>query len=89
MRQYEPIWHQLKSLPEEQAKTVGIRITANRLMHARIIKAVTKEKYKDIGYKLRTEPRVAIMEHKRAGSVVTFTLRFKLGLQKNLRLKDF
>jgi len=89
MRQYEPIWHTLKSLPEEQAKTVGIKITAPRVMHRRIIKAVTKEKYKDIGYKISIEPRVAIMEHSRAESVITFTLRFKLGLQKNLRPQDF
>ena len=45
MRQYQPIWEALK-------KGGVCIITAPAPLHRRIIKAVIKEKYNDLGYKL-------------------------------------
>lgn len=71
MREYEPIWNKLKA-----DKVVSI--TANRLLHPRIIKAVKKEKWKDIAYKLEIEPRVATLSHTSKQAVLTFHLSFSL-----------
>jgi len=78
MRQYEPVWIKLKSLPLDQATNLGVSITANRALHRRIIKAVRKEKYMDLGYKIRIEPRVAVIDTERSNSIITFKLRFSL-----------
>lgn len=45
MRKYQPIWERIK-----RDKTA--QIAAKPELHNRIITAVTKEKYKDIGWKL-------------------------------------
>jgi hypothetical protein len=67
MRKYEPIWHQLKSH--------GIvSITANRLSHPRIIKAVIKEKYGDVGYKVSIEPARAKLTYTCNHAILTFYL---------------
>lgn len=71
MRQYERIWEQLKLKKE-------VSITANRLLHPRILKAVVKEKWKDVGYKIQIEPRRAILSHSAHHSVLTFKLELKL-----------
>lgn len=76
MRQYEPIWQKLKSLPREEANKVGVKITAPRALHRRIIKAVKKEKWMDIGYKIQIEPMVATLELTRSNSILQFTLTF-------------
>ncbi len=73
-RQYQPIWLRLKALPPKQAEKQGISVTAPRVLHRRIVKAVVKEKWLDVGYKLEVEPKHAIMYHSRNGSVLTFTL---------------
>lgn len=78
MRQYEPIWTKLKSLPQTEAFTKGVSITAPRVLHRRIIKAVKKEKWMDIGYKLEIEPRVAVLCHSQKNSILTFRLTFSL-----------
>lgn len=70
-RYYSPVWTKLK-----QNKTVSI--TAPRLLHKRIVKAVTKEKWMDVGYKLEIEPRVATLSHSRNNSILTFYLTFSL-----------
>jgi hypothetical protein len=70
-RQYYPIWQDLKA-------NNTARITAPRALHRRIIKAVKKEKWMDIGYKISIEPRKAIISHARSGGVVTFFLTFSL-----------
>jgi hypothetical protein len=75
MRQYEPIWIRLKSLSKSEAETVGIAITAPRVLHRRIIKAVKKEKYMDFAYKA-TNPREAMLVHERNNSILTFKLVF-------------
>ncbi len=66
-RLYAPIWAQLKERGE-------VSITANRALHPRIIKAVTKETWLDIVYKLQISPQHATLRHMRKGSVITFRL---------------
>jgi len=75
MRQYQPIWHRLKSMPLTEASSKGVSVTANRLLHPRIIKAVVKEKWMDLEYKLAIEPATMILYHERKHSVLTFYLR--------------
>ena len=75
MRQYQPIWLKLKSMPLTEASSKGVSVTANRLLHPRIIKAVTKEKWMDLEYKLAVEPYTLILYHERKHSVLTFYLR--------------
>jgi hypothetical protein len=78
MRQYEPIWVKLKSMPQSEAHEKGVSITAPRALHRRIIKAVKKEKWMDIAYKLEIEPRVAVLSHSQRNSILTFRLSFSL-----------
>lgn len=78
LRHYNPIWRQLKALSRELASTKGISISAPRPLHRRIIKAVKKEKWLDLGYKLEIEPRKATLHHVRDGSKITFLLTFSL-----------
>lgn len=78
MRQYEPIWFQLKSLSQSEASSKGVSITAPRALHRRIIKAVKKEKWMDIGYKLLIEPKTALLSHSQRNSILTFKLTFSL-----------
>ena len=72
MRQYQPIWEQIKS-------TLSCDISAHRAHHLRIIKAVVKEKDMDIPYKLeRLELHSrAILTSKRVGAVIKFTLTIR------------
>lgn len=69
-RYYAPIWEKLK-------KEKQVSITANRLLHPRIIKAVTKEKWMDIAWKLEIEPAISILSHARKNSVLTFFLEIR------------
>jgi hypothetical protein len=68
MRYYEPIWLRLK-------KNKVVQVTAPRPLHPRIIKAVVKEKWLDLGFKLELEPSYAILSHICTNSVVTFKLK--------------
>jgi hypothetical protein len=74
LRQYEPIWIQIKS-------EGYCDISTHRAYHRRVIKAVTKEKDKDLGYKLecteRYPPVQAILKSTRSGSVIKFILILK------------
>jgi len=70
MRQYTPIWIALK-------KDKVVSITTNRRFHPRIIKAVSKEKWMDIGYKIISDPLMAVLEHTSNGAVLTFRLILK------------
>lgn len=74
MRQYQPIWAKLKALPLSEASTKGVSVTANRALHARIIKAVRKEKWKDIAYKAAIDPLSTILTYTRNNSIITFRL---------------
>lgn len=78
LRLYYNIWNQLKNLEPSVAQTVGISVTAPRPLHKRIIKAVKKEKWMDIVYKISIEPRSAVLATSRSGSIITFTLHRSL-----------
>ena len=85
-RYYAPIWETLK-------RDKQVSITANRLLHPRIIKAVTKEKWMDIGWKLMITPKIAILSHTRQNSVLTFYLeisenRFDFRTRNQITIKD-
>jgi hypothetical protein len=67
MRKYEPIWRKLKSAGQ-------VSITCNRLLHPRIIKAVIKEKWGDIGYKIAIEPARAKLTYTASHAILTFYL---------------
>jgi hypothetical protein len=69
--EYNPIWNQLK-------RDKKVSITANRALHPRILKAVKKRKWLDIGYKLSIEPRTALLSHARNGSILTFFLTLSI-----------
>jgi len=70
MRQYETIWARLK---QDQK----VSVTSPRHYHARIIKAVKKEKWKDLAHKLilSEQDRYARLISTRSGPVITFTLQ--------------
>jgi hypothetical protein len=68
MRHYEPVWIKLK-----KEKTVSI--TANYSLHKRIIKAVIKEKWMDLGYKLQLGNRSAYLSYTQSNSIITFHLK--------------
>lgn len=76
-RLYYPAWHQLKTNPTEPLK-----IAAPKRSHARIIKAITKEKWLDVTYKLQLsqEGKYAILRSKCDHNMITFTLRISVGL---------
>lgn len=82
--QYDAIWNTLK-VSDKVPKQVSI--TANRLLHPRIVKAVTKRKWLDLGYKIQIEPKTAIMTHKSSGSILTFFLTYHLN-HTPLTVKD-
>lgn len=69
MRTYQPIWEALK-----QSKTITIQ--ANPSAHPRIIKAVSKEKDKDVGYRLMISESYqrSVLRAKINGNQVTFIL---------------
>jgi len=71
MRQYEPVWLEIKL-------NGFCNISAHRAYHKRIVKAITKEKDMDLGYKLEcTEaypPIRTLLYHKREGSIIKFRL---------------
>jgi hypothetical protein len=75
-RKYEPIWDLLKS-------TGSCTISAPRPLHSRIYKAVVKEKYNDLGYKvlLAETSQKALITHKRVGSTITFYLTKSIGTE--------
>lgn len=72
-RQYQPIWNKLKNMPAKEAASTGVSLIAHRAYHARIIKAITKEKWLDYSYKL-LNPRIATTKFVSSGSKLTVTL---------------
>ena len=69
MRKYQPIWEQLKL-----HSTVSL--SATPALHKRIIKAVIKEKLKDLGYKLICAESGTIkkLAYTTNGKLITFNL---------------
>lgn len=61
-------------MPLHEASKVGVSVTANRALHPRIIKAVTKEKWKDLAYKASLSPLTTILTFKRNNAILTFYL---------------
>lgn len=82
MRQYERIWFNLKNLPPADASSTGVSVTAPKYFHKRLIKAVTKEKWMDTGYKLwlsmTQEGKEARLSYTKSGSILTFYLSFTI-----------
>lgn len=76
-RKYERIWLALKALSSKPASELakGVSIKAHPSDHARIIKAVKKEKYNDAGWKLTIYPRISYLSHTISDNTVTFHLR--------------
>lgn len=72
MRQYQPIWEQIKL-------NLSCDISAHRAHHLRIIKAVVKEKDMDIAYKMERLDSYskAILTSKKEGAVIKFTLTIR------------
>jgi hypothetical protein len=71
MRTYEPAWHKLKS-------DLELRIAAEPSVHARIVKAVIKEKNMDVIYKIQLdeECKRAILTWNKQHKMLIFKLRF-------------
>jgi hypothetical protein len=69
--EYDPIWAQLKASETTPKK---VAISANRLLHPRILKAVKKRKNLDIGYKLEVDPKIPVLSHISENSKLTFYL---------------
>lgn len=69
MRTYQPIWESLKV-------NHTVTIQANPSAHARIIKAVAKEKDKDLGFKVLVSESFqrSVLKAKINGNQVTFEL---------------
>ena len=69
MRKYQPIWEQIKANGYAQVK-------AEPNLHARIVKAVIKEKNKDLGFKqLALEiKKVYKLNITYTGSIILFSL---------------
>ena len=73
--EYDPIWTGLKA---SEKKPKQFSITANKALHPRIIKAISKRKNLDVGYKIELEPKKALLSHSRDGSKLTFYLTFSI-----------
>lgn len=71
MRQYQRIWERIKTSP-----TLRTSLVADPALHARIIKAVKKEKGKDAGWRLLlSEQGIRYKLYPVIkGEVITFTL---------------
>lgn len=71
MREYEPLWIKLKQN--------GIaKVAVPRPLHRRVIKAVKKEKYMDIGFKILCDKKQAVLSHTREHSMIIFKLTYNL-----------
>lgn len=77
MRTYWPIWKQLKD-------NGHCKIAVHPTLHARVIKAVIKEKDMDVGYKLTHNEDCFIMKlsYKREGAMIRFFLRKVINLAR-------
>lgn len=74
-REYEPIWIKLKKRKE-------CYITAPKELHARIVKAVIKEKYNDHLFKLDCAEncKKARISYQKKGNIIFFKLNLTVGL---------
>jgi hypothetical protein len=72
-RKYYPIWERLK-------KEKQVSIAVPRPLHARVIKAVIKEKWMDVGYKIQIQPKKATLSYVRKASTITFFLSHSISI---------
>lgn len=72
-RKYQAGWYMLKTNKE-------LLILAERCFHKRIVKAISKEKYRDEGYKLQLleDHRLARIEIKIEANYIRFKLKFSI-----------
>lgn len=70
MRQYEPAWEALK-------KNGSVRLAVPKGLHRRVVKAILKEKYRDIGYRLQMlEKKIRLrIEYECTGNIVVLKLK--------------
>lgn len=73
--EYTPLWEAIKASNKSPKQ---VSIAANRALHPRIIKAIIKRKWLDLGFKIQLEDskKKAILYHVREGSKLTFILEF-------------
>lgn len=76
-RLYNPLWVKIRDAAGEK-----VRITADPRLHARIIRAVNKEKIKDHAFKfeLGEKEKSGRIETSAKNSVLTFWLIFSIGI---------
>lgn len=76
MRKYQAIWEKIK----KEKKCI---VVAPAIVHARIVKAVIKEKYSDAAFKLCNTHDYFYLTHvsDRKANKITFTLHQRLGLE--------
>ena len=74
-RKYQPAWEKLK------LENI-VRIAAHPAVHARILKAVIKEKDMDLVYKMKMadDCKSAIISHKRNSGELVIRLKHTIGL---------
>jgi len=75
LRQYQTIWEKIK-------QNGRCSVSAPKISHPRIVKAVTKEKYMDVVFKysLGENCQKATLSHTSQGSKLTFFLSKSIGL---------
>lgn len=91
--EYTPLWEAIKASTKSPKQ---VSIAANRALHPRIIKAIIKRKWLDLGFKIMlsdTEQK-AILYNVRDGSKLTFILEFypeksASEVKKEMRAKGF
>lgn len=71
MRKYQPLWEQIKKDPNQ-----SVSIAADTEIHSRIIKAVTKEKNNDLGWKymMAEAGKRYKLQYNVSGSLIMFYL---------------
>jgi hypothetical protein len=76
-RMYQPSWEALKA-----SKTKSIQIVAHSRLHARIYKAVIKEKDMDTVFKLELadDCKRATLSHTSKDNILTISIRYSIGL---------
>ena len=74
--QYQQIWNALK-------KDGTVKLTAPVVLHRRIVKAVIKRKYIDVGFKFLVGERgkKAKLSYSSVGSIIEFKLEYTLGVE--------
>lgn len=83
MRQYEGAWLQLK----QRGK---LRLAAPPGLHRRIIKAITKEKDMDLGFKLLMMDKFlrVVMQHRSENGVIHLWLEYKYTFLPSVKVTD-